>query len=305
MKEYSFTHHIDILGEMIKYIGFFVLLLECNTAYLQLPKCNLYQLKMVVYENEVKLSDPLYLTPYNAEGYNNQPYFINSEEIIFTSDYHHTDSTDLWVLNIDEEELYQFTNTAGYSEYSPKNGIDRDKITTVRVDKDGKSQFLWQYPLDRSNTGSKLIANLADIGYYHFISDEEVVLFQVGEPHRLSIYNFNTKKAITLIENPGRTFTTDKNDNLLFVHKIGNTNFLKSINLTTKKAKTITVMPEATEDFLLINDNLLLSAKGSKILKFSIDLSQDWEEVIDLKEMEIDNINRMITNRNRLIFVAD
>ena len=289
---------------MLKFLPYLIIGF-CFHAKAQLPKCNLYQLEILAYEDKIRISNPLFLTPYNEDGYNNQPNFINSDEIIFTSNYKQSDSTDLWILNINDELLYRYTDTRGYSEYSPKNGIERDNIFTVRVDIDGTSQHLWQYPLDRSNSGKKIIKDLTTIGYYHFLSYDEVVLFLVGTPHTLNLYNLKEKTNKTIIENPGRTFMTDKDGLLYYVHKIGETNFLKSYNLLAKKAKTISVLPGKTEDFLLLNNKIVLIGDGSKIMKFNLDSSQNWEQVIDLSEMEINNISRMVFNRNKLIIVED
>ncbi len=275
----------------------------CYTLRAQLPNCNLYLFDFILVEDQINLKQPYLLTEFNQEGYNNQASFIDQENIIFSSNYLNPDSTDLWIINIEEDLLYQYTDTKGISEFSPRLQAD-ESVTTVRIEQDGATQLLWKYPYDRSHFGRAISKKLTNVGYYEYVSENELILFLVDTTHQLVFHDLDTKRTNLLIENPGRTFKLDRNGNLIFIHKIGSTSFLKSYNFDERKAKTITTMPDNVEDFLLLNENLYLAGKNDKLLLFDRNESTEWKEVADLSLWGINEVTRMTKHRNKLVITA-
>ncbi|HHH49361.1 MAG TPA: hypothetical protein ENK52_00085, partial [Saprospiraceae bacterium] len=67
------------------YTTLFLLFGIVSISFAQLPSTNLYSFKMnQVTDSLFIFSQPKFLTAFNQQGYNNQPKFINNEEIYFT-----------------------------------------------------------------------------------------------------------------------------------------------------------------------------------------------------------------------------
>ena len=78
--------------------------------------------------------------------------------------------------------------------------------------------------------------------------------------------------------------------------------FLKVYNFVTEKSRTLAEMPSGTEDFVLSEDDHVLCANNSKLLKLSKD--NRWQIVIDLKPLNIVNINRLAISKNLMAIVS-
>ncbi len=250
------------------------------------------------------MRDPVYLSGFNPDGYNNQPAFINPRELYITTDLYDRNFTDFVRLDIQNEEYYRVTATDSISEYSPTPKAIKSYFSAVRVEKDGKTQSLWLYPENHQTYGKRVLSDLGNIGYHCWLSEEEVALFLVDEPMQLAIGNIKEDKTQVVLENIGRCFRQNSDGNLVFVHKSDpETSYIKSYDVETNKVTSIIKTLPGSEDFELLNDGTFIMGSKSKLFKLNPARENDWIEVIDLAEFDILNITRLAFSRNRLVLV--
>ena len=279
-----------------------------SISFAQLPATNLYYFKMnQVTDSLFIFSQPKFLTAFNQQGYNNQPKFINNEEIYFTVKSPETgDQTDIYSLNFSTHTKTRITATTE-SEYSPSPIPNSQEFSCVRVESDAnQTQRLWRFPMDRSNSGRPVLYNVKDVGYHFWLDQNTLALFIVGRPHYLSIAYLDTKSTSLIMSNIGRCFQQLPNGNLAFVHKISD-NFwqIRELDVRSKKTTTIITTLRGSEDFVILPDGTFLMGKGSKLYKFNKAIDSKWLEIADFKYYHIDNISRLtVSGDNKLVFVA-
>ena len=270
----------------------------------QLPKTDLYMFTLLNNGESIKVKDPVYLSGFNPDGYNNQPYFINPGEVYITSNYYNTQFTDFIKLDISNEKYYRVTATDSISEYSPTPKALSGYFSAVRVEKDGVTQSLWLYPNDHSNSGKRIFKDLSNVGYHCWLSEEEVALFLVSTPMKLAIGNLETGNVSNILEDIGRCFQQNSDGDLMFVHKVSDeTWYIKSYNIEDRRASIITKTRPNSEDFTLLSDGTIIMAEGSKLFSINPEREENWNEIADLAEFDILKITRLATSRNRLILV--
>lgn len=287
----------------MKAIIHFVIFLLGTATYAQLPKTDLYLATFSDLENQPLLQELTFLNDFNKNGYNNQPNFISAAELFVTIGNDTSRHTDLYRLNLNSREFFKFTDTDGISEFSGNLTPTKGHVTCVRIEPDGKDQSLWSYPEDRKSTGKRLLPSLKNVGYYCWITKNEVALFLVGNPHKLVITNLTTGKNTLITENVGRCLKYD-GKNLFFVHKItSDTWYLKSWDQQTKKTTLICQMPTGREDYEVLPNGNFLTADGSKLKMYQPNISTSWTDIADFADRNIKNINRVSAYGSKVVFV--
>ena len=250
------------------------------------------------------LENPEFLTVFNKSGYNNQPAFFSEQQVYLTSNYHNSEKTEIIKLDLKNKTLYRVTNTTE-SEYSPTLSPDRNFFTCIRVEKNGKDQFLWMYPIDQSDGGRRLMEKINNVGYHCWISDQEVALFVVDEPIKLLIGNIKTGNTRYLLDKIGRCIKSSPDGELIIVHKLlENKWYLKKYNPETGTFKIITETLPGQEDFEILPDGSILMANGSEIWKYNNNrIIDNWKKMDDLSDLGINNITRIASSGNKILFV--
>ena len=270
------------------------------------PNTNIYLFDLVTTDSDgYNLTQPKFLTNFNASGYNNQPAFIDNDEMMLTVQVPGEKQTDIYHLDLTNKIKTRFTGTyeSEYSaEYVPNrtNSKTDFQVSCVRVATDeNQTQYLWQYPYDRSSEGSAILEDLTGVGYYAWSSRNKLALFIVGEPHTLVAVDLGTNDQTTITSKVGRCLRRFPNGDIAFVHMIDEkTWLLKRLNMSTYQPELITAMLEGVEDFTLLKDGTVLMAKGSKIYKFNRAKDISWKEVANLSHLGLRNISRMTVNAN-------
>lgn len=251
-------------------------------------------------------SNPRFLTNFNMDGYNNQPHFFKENELYLTIQFPDTEQTDIFSLNLDNDEVTQITATVE-GEYSPTIMPDRNDFSAVRIELDGQNtQRLWKFPLDRSTNGEPIFKHITGVGYHHWISPYKAALFVIGQPTTLVLANTLTGSNIQLMENIGRGMQRLPGDNLAFIHKITPTNWvLKELDTYTYRSKDIIKTLPNSEDFLYLDDGTFIMGNGSKLYKFNKYSDQDWKEIADFRYFGVKNITRLALSGNGTIAIVD
>lgn len=265
---------------------------------------DIYSFNIKKVGNQMEMSRPSFLNEYNKNGYNNQPFFINEKSLYLTSQGAGDTQTDIYRLDLYKRTKGQVTQTPE-AEYSPQIRPGTAAFNCVRVEADGVTQRLWQFPIDHANQGKPLFPETKNVGYYHWINSNQVALFLVGEPHRLAIGDTRDNSILNITSNIGRGMATAPDGDLLFIQKLSeSTWYLKKLNLTTGKSNIIIEVPDGTEDFVLV-DNTILMAQGAKLYAYPLAGGTTWSEVADMSSIGLQNISRIAYNGNRVLVLVN
>ena len=252
---------------------------------------------------------PRLLTGFNKSGYNNQPSFINENEILITSLIPPSNQTDIYSLNILTNTKQQITNTI-LSEYSPTLTPDKNHISCIRVDKSSTTiqpnaiQRLYTYELKPKGKVSSLISDIKNIGYHTWLNDKDVALFLVNKPSQLALVAINSKDPLIFTSDVGRCMTHDDKGHLIYVHKITETDwYIKDYDPILQKATILAETISGSEDFVLIPGGQIMMGKGSKLFMISPATQKTWTEVADLSYYGIQSITRLAFKGNHLVLV--
>ncbi len=281
----------------------FLFLFCANAAYTQdLPETDLYLFNFTRTGDNFRFKNPTYLSNFNPSGYNNQPSFKDNSSLYITTDVY-GNKNDIIELNLIKKSLLRVTAT-DEDEYSPAVSPHHGHFSCVRVEKDGTTQLLWTYPEDRSNFGGNVLRTIGNVGYYIWLSQEEVALFLVDDTHKLAIANIETDKNEIIIDDIGRCLKVDRNGNVIFVHKVREDFwFLKSFDPRSRRTEIITQLFDQKEDFELLSDDSIIMASGSKLYYINPSTSDSWSEIGDFSKYSISNISRLVIKGNKLVFV--
>ncbi|MDX2133176.1 MAG: hypothetical protein SFV52_00215 [Saprospiraceae bacterium] len=261
-----------------------------------LPVSNIWLFQTAPGPDVWSVTQPQFLTAFNARGYNNQPYFATDDQLWITVQYGL--QTDIHELNLASRTQTPLVETPGTSEYSAGQRPESAVLTVVRVEADS-TQRLWAFPFD-GYPPEPLFPDIRGVGYYAWLSETQAALFIVGktdQEHTLVVADMTTPDAVPVRVSAGigRCLRTTTDGRLVFVHKATpQTWFLKTYEHKTRRFLTVAVMPTNTEDFVLLPSGGYLCAAGSRLLQ--LDAAGAWRPVADLSAFGISSISRMAMN---------
>jgi len=229
----------------------------------------------------------------NNKGYDNQPSFLNDRYIVFAST--RNDQTDIakYDTRYDSKSWLNFSEGG---EYTPLKIPNKNEVSAVRLDKDGK-QRLYAYNMSNGDS-SELIQDLV-VAYYTWY-DENTVISAVIEDDNLNLYmsniqNGQNRKYATKV---GRSFHRIPNSNLVsFISKENETTWqIKSLNPSTGTTKVIANTIAGVEDICWLDSKTILSGKDAVLYKLRLQRDNDWKQVANLSSNGISKITRLATN---------
>ena len=289
----------------IKFLKIAMLLLVFHTADAQLPRTLLYMGDIKYPAQQPGIKNLKLLSGFNPDGYTNQPQFFNYNELYVSASIDTQKFTDIYKLNLRDYILTRFTDTYGISEFSPTPVPASDDLSVIRIESDGKTQSLWIYPKDASSKGKRLFKDLNNPGYHFWLSSSDVVLFLVGEPHKLAVGNIHSGKIQVITENPGRCFKKSNDGKLLFVHKDQLPWTLKAFDPSSFTIQKICELPVNSEDFEVLANGTIICASDSKILYCHPEKNPTWQTAEDFSSSGIKGISRIAVMRDRIVFVSN
>jgi len=278
-------------------IYFFLIFVSCSSLlYAQLPQSNLYLFDLQINEKQVLLSNPIYLTHNNANGYNNQPSFLDNTRFLYISDKGRKGKTDIYLGEIPGKVLKRFTATEA-DEYSPRLHSDNKNVNCIRVNpNDNTIQELWQYPYDRSSEGGPMFESIKNAGYYLRKSEDSIAVFLVDERNVLITITGKNKRKYEVSRDIGRCLSLMPEGKLVFVHKLNSQYwYLKTFDWEYR-TNIIAQMPEGVEDFVVLNNGSILCAKESELLLLPLN-SSEWSVVFTLENFGLNSLNRIAVNQ--------
>ncbi|MBV7268603.1 nuclear transport factor 2 family protein [Winogradskyella luteola] len=229
----------------------------------------------------------------NNEGYDNQPAFLNDDKILFAST--RNGQTDIAQYHVNYNSKIFINSTEG-GEYTPLKIPNKNAVSAVRLDKDGKQRL---YAYDLSNGESTELINDLVVAYYTWY-DENTTVSAVIEDEQLNLFvtNISENKSRKYATNVGRSFHKIPNSKLVsFIYKESDKQWqIRSLDPLTGKNKLIANSMEGVEDICWLNGRTLLSGKNGTLYKLTLKRDNNWKKVADLSSYGIANITRLSTN---------
>jgi hypothetical protein len=280
---------------------FFSLL--CVTAFSQLPNTQIFIFDLKEDEAGFKIENGSYVSSFNPGGYNNQPYFIDGQTLLISSDWRTPGKTDIYRLELSTGKAIRLTATE-QNEFSPSYDKGNSMIYVVQQETDtvgaGSQQLFWAYPKDLSDFGRPILESVKNVGYYETLDSSRIALFTVGPPHKLVIYNLADNSEQFVAYNIGRSFRADGSGGVYYVQEIGNTRVIRNFSTASGTSRRIAQMLPDQIDFGLTADGDLLAGQGTKLYLFDMKERRSWEEIAELGNLKSGEITRIRVFDNKV-----
>ncbi|MBT8303372.1 MAG: nuclear transport factor 2 family protein [Bacteroidia bacterium] len=240
----------------------------------------------------------------NNDGYDNQPSFVNDNEILFSSNRNGQTDIASYRANYNTKTWLNFTEGG---EYSPLKIPNQRAVSAVRLDKDGK-QRLYSYNL-RNAESTELIKDLV-VAYYTWLN-EDMIVSAVIEENDLNLYTSNLKKNWNrkYDTNVGRSFHKIPNSQLIsYISKKEESNWqIKSVDPYTGKSNFIANTLPQVEDICWLINGSILTGKDNYLYQLNPRTNSEWQKIIDLSSLGIKKITRIASNSisSKLLIAAE
>ena len=245
----------------------------------------------------------------NRPEYDNQPSFINDSELIFSAA-DDKGNNDLILYSFRTSRFTNLTQTPDRSEFSPSMTECGSYFSAIVVEPDG-TQRLWLYPI-AGEAPELLYEDIFPVGYYDWY-DGKAALFVLGEPNSL-VYVRGKGKVDTLDTDIGRTVKKRPNTSeISYLDRKksietdqGKAFGIASVNLKTGERKDYGFAVPGSQDFIWIDKNHLLMAKGNEVFTKHIQ-EKNWQSLGKIESSSHQGITRMAYNPdlNKLILVLN
>jgi hypothetical protein len=140
------------------------------------------------------------------------------------------------------------------------------------------------------------LPDVFDVGYHHWLDEDRVALFIVGEPHQLKIATLSTGAVETVASNIGRGMARVPHRNALsFIDKSDPDNWqLVVFDADTGSISTLTATRPGSEDFIWTANALLIMAEGKRL--YSWRAGCEWQEIANFEASLPGNLTRISIN---------
>jgi hypothetical protein len=262
----------------------------------------IYLLDLNGKKNTLSLSNPKNIT--NHAGYDNQPSFHSAKPLIYYSSFNDDGRSDVKIYNYKTAETTALTQTTE-REYSPMLTPDQKFISCI-IQRDNNAQDLGKYPVEGGQP-VVIIDNLI-VGYHAWIDESRLLLFVLGEPQTLRMYDTKTKTDKILAEKIGRSLHSIPGQNAMsFVHKISDNEWIiKRLDKATGVITDIVTTLPGREDLCWTPDGKIIMSDGAKIYFLDPAMEKKWVEIQMDSNEKIKGITRLAINKkgNKLAVVV-
>jgi hypothetical protein len=246
----------------------------------------------------------------NRFGYDNQPYFINNDQLVFTSKAKNG-SSDIIMYNFSNKKFTNMTRTPDVSEYSPAMTDCGQYISAVRVEADG-NQRLWLYPVNMGEP-ELLYDDIMPVGYYGWYGNI-AALYVLGEPNKL-IFPYDKQDLQPIAYNVGRSIQARPNTGTIaYIDQskpISTTNgityMLKAYDTKKRQLISLSETLADSEDFIWLDKNRLIMAKGKDLYMKQVNKDRGWEKFASVSLPGYGSISRLALSpkKDKLILVME
>lgn len=229
----------------------------------------------------------------NNAGYDNQPFFINEDEILFSSN--NNGQTDIVKYSLKTQQKEWIINTSA-SEYSPTLTPKNDAISYIKLEENG-TQLLWIVNLQ--NHKESILINDLKIGYHTWFDKNTLISFVLGTPNSLQISDIKNQTHQIVATQIGRSLHKIPHQKLIcYVNKSADVWTVNSLNPKTGTTQLITEIPFQTEDLTWTPEGAILLTYKDTIFSFDFNGNKTWIEINSIKEFNLSGITRIAVSPN-------
>jgi len=246
----------------------------------------------------------------NSPGYDNQPSFINKDQLVFSSQ-PENGANEIIMYNFVTGNFTNMTRTPDKSEFSPALTDCGQYISAVTVEEDS-SQRLWLYPINMGEP-ELLYDDIMPVGYYAW-HDNIAAMYILGSPNRL-IYPYSKDEKATLAENIGRSIQKrPKSNEITYLYAGGNVIVdgqkameIRSYDLKKQTSNDLGLSLGGSEDFVWLDKNTLLMARGKDLFIRNVKKGISWEKIASVSLPGYKDITRLAVSpkKDKLVLVME
>ena len=268
---------------------FFLFLMICHGLMAQ-PDTEVYLLDIDINNNDLVIDNQRNIS--NNPGYDNQPFFYDDTEVIFSST--RKDQTDIAAYNVNDKTISWLSDTPGGSEYSPTKIPGKKEISSIRLDKDGK-QLLYRYKL-KNGKSTPILEDLV-VGYHTWFNKNIIVSFVLGDEASLVVSNLRKKTNYTVQKNPGRALHKIPGTQLIsYISKENRIWEIRSLDPVSGATEKIVHTLPGVEDMCWLANGTMLMGKANQLYAYKPGTDSDWRLVHTFTDKHIYTITRLAVN---------
>jgi hypothetical protein len=214
----------------------------------------------------------------NHKGYDNQPFFHPEEPIVYFTSFNDDGRADLKSFNYKTNETRSITSTLE-REYSPTVTPDKQFLSCI-IQRDNGAQDLGKYPI---NGGEPVILiNDLIVGYHAWVNSEQLILFILGEPQTLQLYDLKTKQHEVIDDKIGRSLHKIPGEEVMSYVKTNadKTGVVKKFEPASKALTDIVATVPEGDHLCWTPDGNILMSGGTKIYSINPDKDKEWKLVL-------------------------
>lgn len=269
------------------------------TAAAPIPGTDIWMAALDLSGDTPSIGDARQLTV--RPGYDNQPFFVSEQEILYTS--MQEGQTDIWRLDV-RDGTTQVLRETPESEYSPQRTPAGD-ITVVHVSQAGVQQLARLNESEPERGFEILFPDIEGVGYQAWLDADRVALFLIRDTAELHVANRSSGAVANLASNIGRSLVSRPGvpGVVLFSEpdKTGKY-FIKSLDFDARKIKTLAPHLEGSMDFTITPEGSLLMAAQDTVYLW---MGDSWQALKTFSNVS-GEITRLAVSPSgrKLVFVA-
>lgn len=222
----------------------------------------------------------------DREGYDNQPSFtLDGQYLMFSSD-RAGEQTDIFRYRIADDQLTHLTNSPDENEFSPQP-FGEDRFSFV-LQEGNPYQHVWHRAFEGGET-QRLLTSYVPVGYY--ARNEKGVLFWGRYAYSLFFEPAGAQvgpgagESLYVIDQAGRSIHAIPNSShFSFVHKQSNWNWvIKRLDPEGMAVTPLVPISPDNEDYCWHPEGFMITAQGSKLMRFSPGDDDRWQELAQLE----------------------
>jgi hypothetical protein len=211
------------------------------------------------------------------KGYDNQPFFHPDEPIIYYSSFNEEGRADIKSYNYKTGETKNITTT-NEREYSPTVTPDKKFLSCI-IQRDNNAQDLGKYPIG----GGEPVVLISDliVGYHAWINEEQVMLFALGKPNTLQLYDLKTKEHEVIEDSIGRSIHKIPGEQAIsyIVKKSEKEWVIKKYDPAAKASADIINALSGNEDITWTPDRKIIISADTKLFYADPDNDKEWTSI--------------------------
>jgi len=255
------------------------------------PGTEIYIFDLKLKKNTITISNPTRVT--NHPGYDSQPFFHPDKPVLYFASADTSGRTDILTYDYQTKETKKFTSTSE-REYSPTVTPD-EKFVSCIIQRDDGKQDLGKYPIEGGD--AIVIINNLTIGYHAWLDNDDVVVFVLGEPQTLRLYNVAVGKDLWLADSIGRSIhLIPKTTTISYVDKSSPGKYLIKRVISIDDTDVLAEALPNREDLAWTSDGRIVMSDGDKLFFYIPEKGKTWEPIEVVGSLPLKGISRLAIN---------